>query len=131
MPCKSAKSVNRLEGFIHNILSYSKNNRLDLEVVHIPLKITIEDIIDSLRNSKEAEGVTFSITMDEQLSFYSDIHRFTIILENLISNAIKFQNYRRQERIISITGKVYEDTLPDGGDRQWYWDRPAVPAQNF
>ncbi|PZR36415.1 MAG: hypothetical protein DI538_13870 [Azospira oryzae] len=105
------KSVNRLEGFIHNILSYSKNNRLDLEVVHIPLKITIKDIIDSLRNSKEAEGVVFSITMDEQLSFYSDIHRFTIILENLISNAIKFQNYRRQERIISITGKVYEDTL--------------------
>ncbi len=105
------KSINRLENFIRNILSYSKNNRLDLEVTPIPLNTTIEEIIDSLHNSKEAEGVTFSITMDEQQPFYSDIHRFRIIMENLISNAIKFQDYQRLERSISITGKVYEDNL--------------------
>jgi signal transduction histidine kinase len=104
-------SVKRLEGFIRNILSYSKNNRLELSITEIPIQQTVEEIIDLLRNSKEAEGITFSIKLDERKHFYSDVQRLTIILENLISNAIKFQDHKRHERTISVTGDVDEERL--------------------
>ncbi len=99
------KSVNRLDGFIRNILSYSKNNRLELEVTPIPLRKTIDEVVNSLRHMKEASGVTFNITIDERQHFYSDRRRFTIIMENLISNALKFQDNSRSNKYIKISGK--------------------------
>lgn len=106
---KIRASVNRLDGFIKNILSYSKNNRLKLIVSHISIKHTVDEIVNSLRYMKEAENVTFDIIIDETQPFYSDIHRFTIVLENLISNSIKFQDYARKERWIRIRGKSTVD----------------------
>jgi PAS domain S-box-containing protein len=99
------KSINRLDGFIRNILSYSKNNRLELEVAPIHLHQTIQGVVDSLHHMKEASGVTFDINIDERQHFYSDRHRFTIIIENLISNALKFQDHSRSNKYIKITGK--------------------------
>ncbi|MEI9921060.1 MAG: PAS domain S-box protein [Bacteroidota bacterium] len=99
------KSLNRLDGFIRNILSYSKNNRLELEIAPIHLRDTIDEVVNSLRHMKEAFGVTFDITVDERQHFYSDRRRFTIIIENLISNALKFQDHSRSNKYVKITAK--------------------------
>jgi signal transduction histidine kinase len=96
-------SVKKLDEFVKNILSYSKNNRLELHVRHIALEQTIHSIVNSLRHIKGAEGVSFEIIVEEQKPFYSDLQRFTIIVENLISNAIKFQDFSRANRFIKIT----------------------------
>ncbi len=99
------KSIHRLDGFIRNILSYSKNNRLELEITLIPVRDTIDSVVDTLRHMKEAEGVAFEIIIDEQHQFNSDLRRFVIIMENLISNAIKFQDRSKANKYIKITGK--------------------------
>ncbi len=104
-------SIKRLDVFIRNILNYSKNNRLELEIRHIPLEQTIDAIVKLLGNIKEASGVACEINIEEQEPFYSDFQRFNIIFENLISNAIKFQDYNRLNRFIKITGKSDKDYL--------------------
>ncbi len=98
------KSIQRLEGFIKSILSYSKNSRLVLETSHIPLQTAIEEIVNSLRTMTDAEGIHFEVKMNEVCPFYSDMHRFNMILENLISNAIKFQDRQQPNRCIRIAG---------------------------
>lgn len=82
-------SINRLDEFIKNILSYSRNNRTGLDVVAIPILKTITDIVNSLSSIKEAEGIHFEIDIKEQQPFYSDQLRINTLLENLISNTIK------------------------------------------
>jgi signal transduction histidine kinase len=104
-------SIKKLDVFIRNILNYSKNNRIELQIQPIPLEHTVDTIIKLLHNMKEAEAVAFKIDIDEQVPFYSDIQRFTIIVENLISNAIKFQDYNRIARFIKIAGKSDKEYL--------------------
>ncbi len=97
-------SINRLDGFIKNILSYSQNNRTGLEMVKIPIEKTIGEIVDSVRNIKDAEGISFQVEIDEQHPFYSDWQRFNTILENLISNAIKYHTKEVSGRYLKLSG---------------------------
>ena len=98
-------SINRLDEFIKNILSYSRNNRTGLEVEKISLEKTTIDIVDSFRSMKEAKGIIFEIDLNEKQLFYSDKLRFNTILENLISNAIKYQKKGELGRYIKIIGQ--------------------------
>lgn len=97
-------SINRLDEFIKNILSYSRNSRLTTKVEKILIKETITTVVDSFRNIKMAIGIHFEIDIKEQHSFHSDSLRFNTILENLISNAIKHHKKNESGRFIKITG---------------------------
>lgn len=104
-------SINRLDGFIINILSYSQNNRTELETQKIPIKKTIHEIVDSVRNIKGARGISFKIDIDEQHPFYSNWHRFSKVLENLISNAIKYHSNEVSGRYLKLTGTSDQEEL--------------------
>jgi len=104
-------SINRLDGFIKNILSYSQNNRTGLETVKIPIKKTIHEIVDSVCNIKDAEGISFQVDIDEQHPFYSDWQRFNTILENLISNGIKYHTKEVSGRYLKLTGTSDNEEL--------------------
>ena len=97
-------SINRLYSFIKNILSYSRNKRLEPEMKEIPVIKTITEIVDSLCYMKEAEGINFEVNIQENTSFFSDPLSFKTITENLISNAIKFQKSELSGRFIKISG---------------------------
>jgi len=99
------KSISRLDDFIKNILSYSQNKDSELTVSKIQLQITIDEIVNSLRNMQEAEGIYFEFVIEEPHLFYSDLQRFSTILENLISNAIKYHKRDLTGRYIKIIAK--------------------------
>lgn len=104
-------SINRLDDFIKNILSYSRNNRTGLEVVAMPINEMILDIVDSLQRMKEAKGIRFDIVIKEQKPFYTDRLRFTTILKNLISNAIKYHKKDETDRFVKIFGYSDHENL--------------------
>src|SRR5680860_560782 len=104
-------SINRLDGFIKNILSYSQNNRTGLETKKIPIKKAINKIVNSVRNLKEAKGISFQVDIDEQKPFYSDWQRFNTILENLISNGVKHHTKEVSGRYLKLTGTSDLDEL--------------------
>ena len=104
-------SINRLDEFIKNILSYSRNNRTELEIEKISLQKTTIDIVDSLHSMEDAKGIHFEINIKEQYPFYSDKLRFNTILENLVSNAIKYHQKDESDRYIKITGQSDPEKL--------------------
>lgn len=104
-------SVNRLDDFIKNILSYSRNNRTGLNVEKISLNETIFDIVDALQCMTESKGIRYEIEVEEQQPFYTDRLRFNTILENLISNAIKYHKKEESNRYIKIIGNSDSENL--------------------
>jgi len=104
-------SINRLDGFIKNILSYSQNNRTGLETAKIPIEKTIVEIVNSVRNIKEAKGISFQVDIDEQQPFYNDWQRFNTILENLIFNAIKYHTEEVSGRYVNVRGTTDKEGL--------------------
>ncbi|HMI02122.1 MAG TPA: ATP-binding protein [Pedobacter sp.] len=104
-------SIKRLDRFIGNILNYSRNNRTDIVAEQIPLQETVDEIVAALRNMKEARGINFEVKIDQQHDFYTDMHRFNTIVENLIANAIKYHKLDNSDRNITITGKSDRNNL--------------------
>ncbi len=104
-------SISRLDEFIKNTLSYSRNNRMELVVEKINVKACIKDIIESLHNMKEADSIKFELKINEKEAFYSDIQRFNTIMENLISNAIKYHKKGIEGRYIKVTAQSNKNNL--------------------
>jgi len=99
-------SVSRLDEFIRKILSYSQNNRTSLELEIVAVDSDTAKIIRSLQNMAQAKGIHFEIDIEAQVSFTTDRLRFNTIVENLISNAIKYHRQEGGHRFIKLVGKV-------------------------
>ena len=104
-------SINRLDSSIKNILSHSHNSRTDLEITVIPVQKLVKEIIDSLSSMNNAKGISFEVSIIEDHPFYSDRQRFSTIIENLVSNAIKYHTDAETGRFLKITGKSDEGYL--------------------
>lgn len=104
-------SISRLDNFIRNILHYSRNNRTDVANEYIAVKDTVYEIIALFNGPKEYEDIAFEVSISEEIPFYSDKYRFATILENLISNAIKYHKKEKDGRFIRIKGKSHKNAL--------------------
>lgn len=95
-------NISRLDGFINDILDYSRNSRTDVNISQINLR----KVIAELRERLEPGELKVDIKIDDPVPFYSDASRLEIILNNLFSNAIKFQDSMKDESCITIDAKV-------------------------
>ena len=64
-----------------------------------------------MRNIKEANGISFVIDIDEKHPFYSDWHRFNMVVENLVSNAIKYNSKEVSGRYLKLSGTSLKEEL--------------------
>lgn len=105
------KSIQRSENFISQIVSYSKNKRLEHTVELIDLKCIINDILEDHRFIQGANRISKMITINNIVPLYSDKNRITILLANLISNAIKYADLKKTSPYIRIIANISEDFL--------------------
>lgn len=113
------ESVYRLDNFIKNILNYSRNNRLSLEVQKIDLQKNITEIVQSYIGNPDTKDIKFIIDINQRQPFYTDQIRLNTVIENLISNAIKYHKEDGTANFIDISS--YSDsekltlTITDNG----------------
>ena len=100
------RSVLKLDSFIIDIINYSRNARLDLEVSEINLEELVKDTLDNLRYITSAEKIRKLVRVKQVVPLYSDSKRIGILLSNLISNAIRYHNLKIDDPYIKIIGKV-------------------------
>ncbi|MDB5191086.1 MAG: arcB 3 [Segetibacter sp.] len=86
-------SINKLDGFIADILNYSRNSRLEVVMEEIDFREMIEEIIVHHKYmNRDRRKVEIKIDITNKAPFVSDRHRITVIMNNIISNAIRYQN---------------------------------------
>jgi len=95
-------SVNRLDGFIKDILDYSRNSRTELKNDIIDFSVIISEVQKRLKPTPGAERLNVTIELNAEAVFCSDSTRFEIILNNLFSNAIKYQDFKKNVSYVSI-----------------------------
>ena len=86
-------SISKLENFIKDVINYSRNSRVDLIYNKINLHKMVEEIASDLSHSKDYQMIEFKNNIEVTDTLVSDKTRIKIILNNLISNAIKFQRH--------------------------------------
>jgi signal transduction histidine kinase len=93
--------VEQLDHFITDVLSHSKNLKLDIKIERIDLEQLIDHTFTELSYLKGADQIK-RIVKVEGGEFHSDPWRLGEILRNLISNAIKYRNFTRPDSEIAI-----------------------------
>lgn len=97
------QSIKKLDGFILDILDYSRNARVGIVKEKIPLKPLLDDIINNIKHmSYTIRKVDIQVEGHENKFIYTDKTRLTIILNNLISNGIRYQNLNNNHPLVKI-----------------------------
>ena len=93
--------VKQLDAFISDVLSHSKNLKLEVSVAEIDFEKIISSCFKELSYLKGAERIQHKIDIKGK-TLYSDPWRMNEIFRNLISNAIKYMNNDQAYPYISI-----------------------------
>jgi len=95
------QKVEQLDNFINDVLSHSKNLKMDVKVAKVNFWSIIDQTFTNLNYMKGALEIKKTIVIDP-IDFYSDPWRIAEVFRNLISNAIKYRNLYSTESIIEI-----------------------------
>jgi signal transduction histidine kinase/ligand-binding sensor domain-containing protein len=97
------KSIHKLDGFIRDIIDFSRNSRLELDTEPIHFEPMIHEIIDELKYMDERGLIQKKVEVNGSGVFYTDKKRLAIILRNLISNAYKYHNPYAENNFVQVT----------------------------
>jgi signal transduction histidine kinase len=109
--------VNRMDSFILKVIEYYKSIRVDDEHAYIDFNALLNECIDLCRmqNTK----IDFILNVNQPVDFYGDIFRMSVIMNNLISNAVKYQNPNEPNPQVNLLVEVSEKqamiTIRDNG----------------
>lgn len=92
------RSVRKLEDFIQEVVSYSRNTRSPITWEPCNFVKFVENILADHQYSPDYNTIQFIIEDHLKAQMITDRTRLKIILNNLISNAIKFQYSKDQTR---------------------------------
>ena len=101
--------VLKLDDFIKKIIDYYKNARTETVNEKIEFNVFVNNIWETFKNQNSS--IIFNLKVDENIEFIGDALRLKIIFENLISNAIKYQNPSSEIKKIDVAIKMNSDGL--------------------
>ncbi|PIB35132.1 hypothetical protein BFP72_06845 [Reichenbachiella sp. 5M10] len=104
-------STVNLDKFISDIIDYSRNSRLDVEKKEVDIAAIINESFKHLNYLPGCSTVLKLINIDAKEKFYCDERRLTIIFNNVISNAIKYQNPDIHDSYINIEAVIDEKKM--------------------
>ncbi len=99
------RSVNKLDTFILDLINFSRNSRVNVFTEHIHFSKIISECLDNLKYMENAGRVQVITDIECEEAFYSDSSRIGIIIQNLISNSIKYQRIQEEESYIKIVAR--------------------------
>jgi signal transduction histidine kinase len=90
---KIQESVQRLDRLIQNIINYSRNSRLRLNTLPINFREIFDTAVAMHKFMDQSTHIRFEFENNTSESYISDPDRWQIIMNNLVSNGIKFARH--------------------------------------
>jgi len=113
-------SVVRMDNTIKEILVYSRNSRMELVYELLDIRSITLAHIESILHMHGAKNISFVINIDDQAPFISDKLRVGAIINNLISNAVKYQRNEEEKPFVKFTFTADDEegiiTVEDNGE---------------
>lgn len=105
-------SVHKLDKFIQDMLTCSKNSKTGLKVEKINFTELVGNVVNSLKHMHANTGdIEIRVAIACEIDFYSDKNRLDIILSNLISNALCYYNPKLLASYIEVQIKHLQDHI--------------------
>lgn len=106
------RCVKNLDSFVKSIVDYYRNQRYEEYLKQLDFEKLCKDLIESHMFFDNISDINFNLSIDQTIPYYNDEFRIRVILNNLISNCIKYQKKDNQDKLVSIvirTDKEFVD----------------------
>ncbi|MBC7381504.1 MAG: hybrid sensor histidine kinase/response regulator [Bacteroidia bacterium] len=100
------KNIARLDEFIVNLLEYYRVKRGELTIRNVDFKALFIQLSEIYQADAQSRGIKFEIEVNQEEEFRSDQVVLMIALQNLISNAIKYQREDNDNKFIRMKAVV-------------------------
>jgi len=98
--------VKKMDLFIHKIIEYYKGIRLENEITEVQFNHLFADSIEM--NHMVNPAIQFSTNVNQSIPFYCDEFRLSLIINNLVSNAVKYQRADEPHPNVQLIANVNE-----------------------
>lgn len=96
-------STQKLDNFITSLLEYSRSNRQDTEAQKIDFQQLIEDSLEDLKYIQDYNKLQIDINIQTgEDIFLAEQIKLSIIFNNILSNAVKYQNKKLSPNLLKI-----------------------------
>ncbi len=102
------RTVNQLDGFVQNIISYYQNLKKGEILSAIESSSLVDEIFEHFRFYEGADDVQFQKNISQDVELLLDEMRLKMILNNLISNAVKYRDQSKSESLVEVNVSVNE-----------------------
>jgi len=99
-----------LDDFIRDIIEYSRNARTERKLELFAVEPLIQEIIENFKYMDRADKIAFHIQCSVP-ELYTDKSRLKVVLSNIIANAIKYHNFRREDPHIRVSAKIENEKI--------------------
>jgi len=103
--------VKKLDMVIGDILNLSRTKKFDVRIDNIDFNNLLEDTITDVKFNKGATAIKLYYENDPQNIFRSDYNQLKIILNNLVSNAVKYHRLNQDDPHIRVTFKKIQEKI--------------------
>jgi signal transduction histidine kinase len=103
--------VDAQDRFIREIIDYSRNARTDIHHEPVPLEPLVNEIVENLKYNINGHGIRFHLNIPDNFQMVTDRTRLSVILSNLIGNAIKYHDPGKEQPFIEIGVQLPGKTL--------------------
>lgn len=114
----------RSDEAIRAILEYSKNRRLDLEPVPLDIHKLVSMHLENIGFMPGISDIRIEVDIDPEARLISDKNRVMSVINNLITNAVKYQRPSEPDKFVKIR---YQST-PKGGVFEVVDNGEGIPA---
>lgn len=111
-------SIMKLDDTLSEILEYYKNARSDIQMNEIDWSSIIQSSLNKLDYLDKENRIRKSISVQADVPFHSDHGRISIILTNLLSNAISYSDHKKKSFVAVKVYTTYDNaviTIQDNG----------------
>ena len=100
------QSLHQLNNFIQEIMSLTRNSRTDLTLEEVNLNEMVDEVVASQQQNADHDRVEVRNRTKPNETLLTDRRRLRIVLNNLISNAIRYHRPSHERPYVQISAHV-------------------------
>jgi len=107
------QSILKLETVIQDLIQFSRNSRTKIVREQVNLSLLLKEVIDSFKFIHGYASIKIDVQVPDNTIIITDRQRIQMLLQNLVSNAIKYSDFNKAERwvLVQFTHTEAEWTL--------------------
>lgn len=100
------QSLQNLWGLIEDVSEQARTRNFEVKKEEFNISETVEVIWELIRHAPEAKGIDLILDMPRDLQVVTDKRRIIGMLNNLITNSIRYHDKAKTKRFIKVSGRV-------------------------